>query len=150
MKNIVYILLIVFGTLFIHNKTYSQSHSLNHVKIESAGFDTETIIDVSCEAFAHTFNDGEKKIKNSYNKTDLYHFQSLILALKPVKAKKSLDVRGSITYYYGKTGTKYCFDVWGYFYKDGKYYYNKNLLIYISDKVYSYHPKYLDTLRQYE
>jgi len=63
---------------------------------------------------------------------------------------RSFDTRGSITFIYGKASSKYCFNIFGYFYKDGKYYFNKQLLIFITDKISAHHPKYLDTLRQYE
>ena len=125
---------------------HAQTHKLDFVKVEFEGFDTETVIDVSCETFDHTFKD-TKKIKVFYNEQDLSKFKLLTKEFKQTKPQ-SLDVRGVIVYSYGKTTVKYCFTVFGYFYSNGKFYYNKNLLIYLSDKVYTRHPKYLDTLRQ--
>jgi len=117
------------------------------VQVTFEGFDTETFFDISCDAFNSTFK-STKKVKVFHNEQDLSKFKLLIAKFKPIKSQ-SIDVRGEIIYNYGKTAIKYCFTVFGYFYKDGKMYYNKDLLIYISDQFYRHHhPKYLDTLRQ--
>ena len=125
---------------------YAQAHHLDSVKVAIEGFNTESIEDVSCEDFNYYFKK-TKKIKVFRDVNDLTKFKLLTKHLKQT-AKHSLDVRGTITYYYINKPVKYCFTVWGYFYNAGKFYYNKTLLIYISDKIYNNHPRYLDTLRQ--
>jgi hypothetical protein len=137
----------LFVSLFTfgYNVSFGQVHKPDSVKIEFEGFNTETFRDVSCEDFATSFLK-TKKIKVIYAPSDLSRFELLKSDFKKAK-NRSLDVRGTITYSYGKNSTKYCFDVFGYFYKDGQLYTNKNLLIAISDKTYTNHPKYLDTLR---
>ena len=125
---------------------HGQTHKLDSVKVTFEGFYTETFVDVSCEAFNSTFKD-TKKVKVFYNEQDLSKFKLLTAKFKPAKSQ-SMDVRGEIIYNYGKIPIKYCFTVFGYFYKNGKTFYNKDLLIYISDRFYRHHPKYLDTLRQ--
>ncbi|MDB5157582.1 MAG: hypothetical protein JWR50_2289 [Mucilaginibacter sp.] len=128
--------------------TFAQIRKLDSVKLEFEGFNTETIIDVTCDAFDHTFKN-TKKIKLVRDKSNLFEFISQIKTFKKLK-DKSIDVRGKIIYYYGEETSTYCFDIFGRFYKDGKLYYNKNLLIVISNNLYTNHPKYLDTLRSYE
>lgn len=151
MKKMIHILLIIQSILLMHHCSYGQSHNLNSVTIKWVDFNIETIASVSCDAFDYTFNDEEKKVKFIFSKADLLQFQSLLNGFKPVKPLQSFDVRGSINLIYGKASNKYCFNIFGYFYKDGKYYFNKELLIFITDKVFTGHrPKYLDTLRQYE
>lgn len=125
---------------------YGQAQKLYSVRVEFEGFDTETFVDVNCEQFDSSFKK-TKKIKIFYNKPDLSKFELLLKDFKPA-TKQSLDVRGKIIYTYGKTPVKYCFTVFGCFYKEGKLYYNKKLLMLISDKIYGNHPEYLDTLRQ--
>jgi hypothetical protein len=147
MKKVIYIFLTVQSISLIHNCSYAQSN-LNSVKVEFVGFNIETIMDVSCEAVNYTFNDDEKKISSFSDKADLLKFQSLLKDFKPIKAKRSFDVRGMIFFNYGNASDKYCFGVFGCFYKEGKFYYNKPLLIYLTDKLFSNHPEYLDTLRQ--
>jgi hypothetical protein len=127
-------------------ETFAQSQQLRSVKIETEGFWTETIFDVSCESFDLSFKE-TKKCKFFNNPKDLLKFETMMKNFKP-STWKSFDVRGTVTYRYNRAVEKYCFDVFGHFYKDGKLYYNKNLLIAISDKVYNDHPKYLDTIRQ--
>jgi hypothetical protein len=124
----------------------AQTGHLDSVKVEFAGFNTESFTDVSCEAFDYTFKD-TKKIKVFRDEQDLAEFKQLTKDFKQT-SKQSLDVRGAITYYYSKKSDKYCFTVFGYFYSIGKFYYNKALLIYLSDRIYADHPKYLDTLKQ--
>jgi hypothetical protein len=119
---------------------YAQINKLDSVKVEFEGFNTETDIDVSCEAFNSVFK-STKKTKSFYKEHDLSKFNALIKEITP-QAKRSFDVRGAIIYYYEKKTTKYCFDVFGYFYKDGQLFYDKKLLIYLTDKLYNYHPKY--------
>lgn len=149
MKKAIHILLIIQGVLLFHNNSYGQSGSLNSATIKWLDFDMKTLVDVSCDAFDHTFND-EKKLKFIFNKADLFKFQSLLKEFKESKPLRSFDVRGSINFIYGRVSDKYCFNKFGYFYKDGKYYFNKPLMIFIADKIFTQHPKYLDTLRQYE
>jgi hypothetical protein len=139
MKKVIYTL-IIQSVLLLHNYSYGQSASLNSVTIKWVDFNIETIADVSCDAFDNSFNEGKKKVK----------FQALLNEFKPVKNMRSFDTRGSVNFIYGKNSNKYCFNIFGYFYKDGKYYFNKKLMIFISDKIFTRHPKYLDTLRQYE
>jgi hypothetical protein len=146
MKKALYIFLFVQVLILKGNISFGQAHELDSIKIEFEGFYTETIADVSCEEFGSLFKE-TKKVKVIYNEHDLIRFAQLMKNFKPAKSR-SFDVRGSIIYNYQKAIVKYCFDKFGYFYKDGKLYYNKNLLIAISDKVYNNHPKYLDTLRQ--
>lgn len=151
MKNVIRILLIIQAVFLLQNRSYGQSVNLTSATIKCVDFDIETFADISCEAFDNSFNQGEKKIKFIFNKADLLQFQSLIKEFKAAKALQSFDTRGSINFFYSKTGEKYCFNRFGYFYKDGKYYFNKQLLIFITDKIFAnHHPKYLDTLRQYE
>ena len=125
---------------------FAQKSKLDYVKVESVGFYTETPYDVSCEVFSSIFKDS-KKVKTFHDEQELSKFELLTKDFKSYTKNRSFDVRGTIVYSYGKTNTKYCFDTFGYFYKDGKLYFNKKLLIYISDKIYTNHPKYLDTLR---
>lgn len=150
MKKIFYILLLTEIIMLLHNCSYAQSLALNSVKIKWVDFNTETVADVNCEDFDHLFNDGEKKSKSIVNKVNLLYFQSRFKGLKPVKPPQSFDVRGSVNLIYGKRNVKYCFNIFGYFYKDGNYYFDKQLLIYITDKIFAHHPEYLDTLRQNE
>ncbi len=149
MKKVIYVL-IIQGVLLLHNYSYGQSYNLNSVTIKWVDFSIETFADVSCEAFDNSFNEGEKKVKFIFNKTDLLRFQSLLKELKPVKNMRSFDTRGSVNFIYGKTSDKYCFNIFGYFYRNGKYYFNKQLMIFIADKIFTHHPEYLNTLRQYE
>jgi len=149
MKKVIYTL-IIQSVLLLHNYSYGQSANLNSVTIKWVDFNIETIADVSCDAFDNSFNEGEKKVKFIFNKTDLLQFQTLLNEFKPVKNMRSFDTRGSVNFIYGKNSDKYCFNIFGYFYKDGRYYFNKKLMIFISDKIFTRHPKYLDTLRQYE
>jgi hypothetical protein len=146
MKFAFYTILIILLSFLGSSKCHAQSPQLNSVKIEFEGFDTETVIDVSCEAFDYTFKN-TKKVKVFYDEQDLSKFKLFASGFKQTKPQ-ALDVRGVITYNYDKTAIKYCFTVFGSFYSNGKFYYNKDLLIYLSDKVYTRHPKYLDTLRQ--
>jgi hypothetical protein len=147
MKIAFYTILIVLVSLLYNTVCRAQVHKLDSVKVEFEGFNTETIADVSCEVFDSAFKD-TKKIKGFYDKVNLSQFKSLAEDFKQQKEKRALDVRGTIIYHYGITSVKYCFNVFGYFYKDGKLYYNKKLLIAISDKIYKNHPQYLDTLRR--
>ena len=142
-SNIILVMLLPFLSCV---DCHGQTHKLDSVKVTFEGFYTETFMDVSCEAFNSTFK-GTKKVKVFHNEQALSKFKLLTTKFKLTK-KQSLDVRGEIIYSYGKTAIKYCFNVFGYFYKDGKMYYNKDLLIYTSDQFYRNHPKYLDTLRQ--
>ena len=150
MKKLILILLILQIFLLPHIYANGQSSNLNSVTIKWVDFNIESVADVSCEAFDNSFNDGEKKVKFIFNKDDLQQFQSLLNEFKPVKKMGSFDTRGSVNFILGKAQDKYCFNVFGYFYKDGKYYFNKQLLIFITDKIFTHHPKYLDTLRSYE
>lgn len=150
MKKAFYILLLIKSIMLLHNFSYAQSSALNSVKIKWVDFNMEAIADVNCEDFDRFFNDGEKKSKSIVNKADLLYFQSGLKEMKPVKPLRSFDVRGSVNFISGKRGVKYCFNIFGYFYKDGNYYFNKQLLIIITDKIFGHHPEYLDTLRQYE
>jgi len=126
--------------------SYGQSHKLDSVRVEFEGFETETVFDISCEQFDFSFKK-TKKVKVFYSKHDLSRFELLKKDFKPAK-KQSLDIRGKVIYTYGKTPVKYCFTKFGFFCKDGKLYFNKKLLMLISDKIYGNHPEYLDTLRQ--
>jgi hypothetical protein len=147
MKTNIRIILLVFIFSALINRCHAQDHKLKSVKVEIVDLDIETDADVSCEAFAYTFKDG-KKIKEFNSEQDLSKFKLLIKDFKPVKTR-SIDVRGTFAYSYEKTTDKYCFDKFGYFYANGRFYFNKELLIYILDKMYIYrNPKYLDTLRQ--
>jgi hypothetical protein len=149
MKKSIYILFILSVSL-LHSYSYGQSSTLNSVTIEWVDFSIETFADVSCESFDKSFKK-EKRVKYIFNKADLMEFQALLKGFKSVQNKQSFDTRGSINFIIGKTENKYCFNVFGYFYKNGKYYFNKQLLIFITDKIFiQHHPKYLDTLRQYE
>ena len=125
-----------------------QTRKLESINVTFQGFDTETFADVSCEDFDSAFKD-TKRVKVFHNEHDLSQFKLLASGFKPAKSR-SFDVRGNIIYSYNKTTIKYCFDVFGYFYREGKLYYNKKLLIYIADRMYNNHPKYLDTLRNNE
>ena len=149
MKKSILILLILQILLLPHNYTNGQSPNLNSVTIKWIDFNMESVVAVSCEEFDN-FNNGEKKVKFIFNKDDLQRFKSLLNEFKPVKKMGSFDTRGSVDFILGKARDKYCFNVFGYFYKDGKYYFNKQLLIFITDKIFTHHPKYLDTLRRYE
>ncbi|MCO5950569.1 hypothetical protein NAF19_26970 [Mucilaginibacter sp. RT5R15] len=151
MKITVNIFLCLIAILLSCVTCLAQNKKLNFVKLEAVSFDIETVFDISCEQFENTFNEHHEKTKNTISNTnDLTKFQSLTKEFKLLTKKQSFDVRGKIEYHYGITIEKYCFDVFGVFYKDGKLYYNKKLLIYITDKLYKHHPHYLDTLRYHE
>jgi len=141
-----YAIVVVFLLVSWHGRSYGQAHKLDSVRVEFEGFGTETPFDISCDDFSRSFKK-TKKIKAFYNKDDLSQFELLKKDLKPT-TEQSMDIRGQIIYSYGQSSNKYCFTVFGCFYTDGKQYYNKQLLMFISDKMYGDHPKYLDTLRQ--
>jgi hypothetical protein len=134
--------------VFFFESSSGQAHKLDSVKLESEGFNTESFTDVTCEAFDDSFKE-TKKIKVTHQKAQLSNLTLLVKGLKKVQGK-SIDVRGKVTYYYGRSLNSYCFDVFGRFYKDGRFYYSKDLLIAISNILYSTHPNYLDTLRYHE
>jgi hypothetical protein len=139
-------ILVILLSFLLDVECYGQTQKLDSVKITFEGFYTESIEDISCEDFASAFKDTER-VKIFSNEQDLSKFKLLVKKFKPTK-HRPLDVRGEIIYWYGRSHVKYCFEVFGYFYKDDKMYYNKDLLIYIADQFYTHHPKYLDTLRQ--
>ena len=145
MKISISIILIALLSFLCSNAGHAQKDKLDHVRVEFEGFQTETVVDVSCDAFNSTFKD-TKKVKVFNDEHDLSILRLLTKEFTPYSKNRSLDVRGTIVYDYGETTIRYCFDTFGNFYKDGKLYYNKKLLIYISDKIYANHPKYLDTL----
>ena len=149
MKIAINTVLIMSLSFLYYTKCSAQNNKLDSVKIEFAGFNIETVFDVSCEAFDGTFK-GTKTKRSFNNSRDLLKFQSLTKEFKRLTKKQSFDVRGAIVYSYGKTNEKYCFDTFGCFYKDGKLYYNKGLLIYLTDKLFTNHPEYLDTLQHHE
>ncbi|MDP9076855.1 MAG: hypothetical protein M3O71_05490 [Bacteroidota bacterium] len=140
---------LIMTILLRYAECSAQNNKLISVKVEFAGFNIETDVDVSCEAFDGTFKETKTK-KNFNNSRDLLKFQSITKEFRQLTKKQSFNVRGIIIYSYGKTIDKYCFDTFGCFYKDGKLYYNKALLIYLTDKLFNKHPKYLDTLRHHE
>jgi hypothetical protein len=148
MKNFFYRILFAQLLLLSCSTGFSQSHKLDSVKIEFEGFDTKTFVDVTCDAFNSTFLT-TKKIKVVQQKQNLLEFESLRKNFEQAR-DRSFDVRGKVTYFYGATAVKYCFDIFGYFYKDGRLYHNKKLLIAVANDLYSNHPKYLDTLRYHE
>lgn len=148
MKKVFRKILFVQMLLLSYSVSYAQVHKPDSVKIEFEGFYTESFFDVTCDAFDSTFLK-TKKIKIIHEGRALSGFESLRRHFKQAK-ERSFDVRGKITYHYGKRIVKYCFDEFAYFYNDGKLYHNKKLLIAISDNLYSNHPQYLDTLRYYE
>ena len=149
MKTAIVIVLIAHLSFISGTEHQVQNHKLNSVNIEFVGFDTETFVDVSCEGFHSSFDN--VKNKQFFSGEDLLQFKLMTKDFEPRTRLQSFDVRGEIIFRYGKIADKYCFDVWGNFYKDGKFYYNKTLLIYIADKMLTYrHPKYLDTLRRDE
>ncbi len=128
--------------------SFGQTHKLDSVKIEFEGFFTETIIDVPCDAFDYSFKE-TKKVKIIHDKTQLSLFNTQLKNLQHI-TNKPLDVRGKITYHYRNSNRKYCFDKFGKFYRNGQVFYNKKLLIAISDILYSNHPDYLNTLKFHE
>lgn len=146
MKKLSLVLLLIITVVVSWTDGYAQSKSLSRVKIEISDFNIETVVDIDCEHFGHGFS-GETQTKMVTDKEGLLQFQSLIKRSVPARDQKSIDVRGSITFNYGNADSKYCFDRFGRFYHDGKFYFNKDLLIYIVDKVYSEHDKYMDTLK---
>lgn len=148
MKNVFRKILSVQILLLSCNAGFAQIHRLDSIKVEFEGFYTETVFNVNCDAFDNTFLN-TKKSKIIYNSRDLSTFESLKKNFKQTR-ERSFDVRGKVTYHYGKRSVKYCFDVFAYFYKDGKLYYNKKLLIAISNNFYSGYPRYLDSLRNHE
>jgi hypothetical protein len=148
MKKACYKILFVQALLLNYSASFAQTHKLDSVKVEFEGFYTETVFDIACNAFDSMFLK-TKKTKVIYEGRDLSSFESLKTNFKHTK-ERSLDVRGKIIYHYGKETAKYCFDVFGYFYKEGKLYYNRKLLIAVSNNLYSNHPQYLDTLRYHE
>lgn len=146
MKAIFRLILLMYLSFLLSTVSRAQINKLDSVRVEFEGFDTETFHDVSCEDFKSSFK-GTKKTKRFHQEQEVSKINVLMKGMKPA-TKISFDVRGALTCYYEKKNTKYCFDVWGYFYKDGRLFYNKRLLIYLTDKLYTNHPKYLDTLRQ--
>ncbi|RFZ92339.1 hypothetical protein D0C36_12975 [Mucilaginibacter conchicola] len=148
MTRVLYSALITQIFLLSYSLSFGQVHKPDSVKIECEGFDTESFTDVSCDAFDYSFRDS-KKVKRIRDKANLSLFNAQRGNFKKTKSN-SIDVRGKITYHFGKTNEKYCFDVFGKFYRNGEFYYNKKLLIAIADNIYSKHPAYLDTLRSHE
>jgi hypothetical protein len=146
MKALCKIILIILFCFSRQNICNAQTSKLDSVKVEVEDFDTETVFDMSCENFDSSFRN-TKKIMKFNNESDLLKFKGLLKYFKQQKSR-SIDVRGSIIYYYTNKSIKYCFSEFGVFYNNGRYYYNKELLMYITDKFYGHHPKYLDTLRQ--
>ncbi|SDE94144.1 hypothetical protein SAMN05216464_11110 [Mucilaginibacter pineti] len=146
MKKALYKIFFVQLLLLSYSTGFAQIHKPDSVKLEFEGFDTETVYAIPCDAFDYIFLK-TKKIKIINKQQDLSKFESLRKNFKQAK-ERSFDVRGKITYHYGNKAAKYCFDTFGFFYKDGKLSYNKKLLMAISDNIYSNHPEYLDTLRQ--
>jgi hypothetical protein len=122
---------------------HSQNKKLSSVSIEFEGFFTETIADINCDDFRNVFRHS-MKVKLVNDSIGLSRFSLLVTELKEEKKYRSLDVRGIITLHYEKSTDEYCFDKFGYFYKEGIRYHSKKLLRFISDQVYSNHPKYLD------
>lgn len=148
MKKILYKILFVNLLLLSRSVSFAQAHRIDSVKIEFEGFYTETFFAVTCDAFDNMFLK-TKKVITLHKGQSLSNMASLQKDFKLTK-QRSLDVRGKITYHYGNRVVKYCFDEFAYFYKDGKFYFNKKLLIAISNCLYSDHPQYLDTLRYHE
>ena len=132
-------------TFAIDNMCYSQSNKLLSVKIECEGFFTETIINVDCNSFRQQFKE-TMKVKVIKDRNEVADFNSLVQMLKKKETPKNIDIRGILTLNYSKKKLQYCFDTFGMFYKDGKAYQDIKLLTHISDKLYSNHPKYLDSL----
>lgn len=141
-----YTILVLLLSFMLCAQSHGQASKLDSVRVEFEGFDTETAFAINCEQFNFSFKKS-KKVKTFFNEYDLAGFELFKKNFKPAE-NQSLDVRGAIIYSYGKKHVKYCFTVFGCFYKDGKLYYNKALLMFISDKISGNHPKYLDTLRQ--
>ena len=138
-------LIMVCLTCIVHSMCYSQSNKLLSVKIECEGFFTETIMNVDCNSFRQQFKE-TMKVKVLTNRNEVAGFNSLIKILKKKEAPKNIDIRGILTLNYSRKRIQYCFDTFGMFYKDGKAYQDIKLLSHISDKLYSNHPKYLDSL----
>lgn len=141
LKFFLMLMMILAGTL-----CFGQPHKLDSIKIDFEGFDTETPYDIACDAFDYTFSK-TKETKTLTQRQTLLRFEFLAKKFESATTQ-SFDVRGHITYYYHSKPIKYCFGVFGMFYRDGKLYNNKQLLIAISDSFYSNHPSYLDTLKQ--
>jgi len=139
------LLLIVTCLTCIYSSCYSQNSKLLSVKAECGGFFTETVMNLDCDNFRRQFKE-TMSVKSFASLQDVYQFNSLIKKFKKQEMPTNVDIRGIMTLNYKKESVKYCFDLFGRFYKDGKAYQNTKLLSYISDKLYSDHPQYLDTL----
>jgi len=101
MRKIFYTILFVQLLLLICGTGFSQNHKLDSVKVEFEGFNTETVIDVTCNAFNNTFLK-TKKIKVVRQQRSLREFESLRQNFEHAK-DRSFDVRGKITHYQNKS-----------------------------------------------
>lgn len=129
----------------IFSSCYSQRKKLSSVKVECGGFFTETVMNVDCNNFRKQLKE-TMTVKSFTARQEVSEFDSYIKKFKKQVMPINVDIRGILTLNYKKASVKYCFDVFGRFYRDGQAYQNTKLLSYISDKLYSDHPKYLDTL----
>lgn len=120
----------------------SEESNIKYAKIQFEGFYTESFTRIDCDMFDESFRK-TKKNKVLTNRKDLKKLDSLMHCFAKEKHKE-IDVRGKITIYYKGEQKTYCFDTIGFFNKDGATFYNKDLLVYISDKVYGYHPEDLN------
>jgi len=146
MKPFCKILMLQIFTMFL-NTCFSQQRRIDSIRIDIESLDTESFYDISCSDFDNSFRD-TKKIKTFRDRQTLSDFNISLKGFTLSKFK-SIDVRGKITIY-GDRLEKYCFGQFAQFYKDGKLYFNKKLLILILEKVYGVHEKYLDTLQNHE
>lgn len=132
MKLIKNIGLLIALMITIIGSNYAQEKKLHSVKIEYEHFLTESIDIVDCNSFKTAFNN-TIQTKTFSDGSHLKKFRCLKRLF--VKKKKTMDVRGIITFDFGEIKVQYCFDRYGYFEKDGMTFYNKKLFSFLEKEL---------------
>lgn len=129
------ITLILFCLLVLNKQSIAQKIKLTAVKLEWEHFLTSTVVDVNCSDFHKVFRKTilTKKITTLH---DMVRIESFTKKFILTDSLKNIDVRGIITFCYGKVEVKYCFDQFGLFQKGQKFYSNPKLMSYIEKKLY--------------
>lgn len=142
MKKLILFTLIITVSFPLLSFKVNGTSKIKSVNIQFEGFDTESVFRIDCDRFDGAFRE-TKKTKLLTGGKDLREVSGLLQCFAKEK-NKELDVRGKITINYSGYRATYCFDTFGFFTKDGIVYYNKDLLKFISDKVYGNHPEELN------
>ncbi|WP_293312935.1 hypothetical protein [Pedobacter sp. UBA5917] len=128
------IIIIFFSVLLLHHQSKAQNSRLTAVKVEWEDFFTTTFVAVNCDVFHRTFSNTIETI-NFIKQSDLNKLSTMTKGFIAAD-EKNIDVRGTITFIYGKIKVKYCFDQFGLFTDNQKFYYNKTLMAFIEKKLY--------------